>query len=262
MLKKRIIPKLQLNFKETYNGPKALLVVTTEFNNSRAIGSPLSQAKIYEAQLADELFLIDIQRTPESWPLLISTLEDISLELATPLSAGGGIKTFQQVQELLDNGADKVIINSAAILNPSLIEKVANRYGSQCVVVSIDYKKISNSGLSKVFINSAAEQTKFDPVDLAIESIKRGAGEIILTSIDNDGIGKGLDLELVSNMSKNISVPLIASGGCGIAKHFVEGFLSGASAVAAGTFFCKRDQNPMQCRSHINNAGISVRMGF
>ena len=117
-----------------------MLVVTTEFNNSRAVGSPLSQAKIYEAQLADEL-LIDIQRTPESWPLLISTLEDISLELATPLSAGGGIKTFQQVQELLDNGADKVIINSAAILNPSLIEKVANRYGSQCVVVSIDYKK-------------------------------------------------------------------------------------------------------------------------
>ncbi len=145
MLKKRLIPKLQLNFKETIRGFKPILVLTRQFNNPRAIGSPLSQAKIYEAQLADELFLLDLTRNESSWDPFLSILEEISFELATPLSAGGGINSFEQVQELLERGADKVILNSGAIKKPELIDKVSNTYGSQCVVVCIDFKSDPDS---------------------------------------------------------------------------------------------------------------------
>tara|TARA_A100001388_G_scaffold272943_1_gene254044 strand:- start:5016 stop:5804 length:789 start_codon:yes stop_codon:yes gene_type:complete len=262
MLKKRIIPKLQLNYKQTYKGKKPILVVTKQFKNPRAIGDPLSQAKIYEAQLADELFLLDLERTNDSWEVLLSTLENMSYELATPLSAGGGIQTFNQVQELLERGADKVILNTAAVKNPNLIEEVANVYGSQCVVLSIDFKRIKPHNMPKVFVNAAQEQTDLEPLNWALEAINRGAGEIALNSINNDGMAKGLDLEITEEFSRHISVPLIIAGGCGLANHFVDGFLSGASAVAAGTFFCQRDQNPMQCRSQISNSGIQIRMGF
>ena len=262
MLKKRLIPKLQLNFKETIRGIKPILVLTRQFNNPRAIGSPLSQAKIYEAQLADELFLLNLTRTESSWDPFLSILEEISFELATPLSAGGGINSFEQVQELLERGADKVILNSGAIKKPELIDKVSNTYGSQCVVVCIDYKSDLNSETKKVFINSGKEDTNLEPLEWAKEAVFRGAGEILLNSIDNDGMGNGLDLEITKYMSAKIPVPLIISGGCGLSKHFVEGYLSGASAVSAGTFFCQRDQNPMQCRSQISNAGVPIRMGF
>ena len=262
MLKKRLIPKLQLNFKETVRGIKPILVLTKQFNNPRAIGSPLSQAKIYEAQLADELFLLDLTRTKKSWNSFLSILEEISFELATPLSAGGGIKSLEQVQELLERGADKVILNSGAVENPNLIDKVANVYGSQCVVVCIDFKSDLKSNKKRVFINSGSENTNLDPLVWAKQAVDRGAGEILLNSIDNDGMGNGLDLEITKNISAKIPVPLIISGGCGLSKHFVEGYLSGASAVSAGTFFCQRDQNPMQCRSQISNAGFPIRMGF
>ena len=262
MLKKRLIPKLQLNFRETTRGIKPILVLTKQFNNPRAIGSPLSQAKIYEAQLADELFLLDLTRTESSWNPFLSILDEISFELATPLSAGGGINSFEQVQELLERGADKVILNSGAVKKPDLIDKVSNNYGSQCVVVCIDFKTDPNNDIKKVFINSGKEETNLDPLKWAKEAVKRGAGEILLNSIDNDGMGNGLDLEITKFISAKIQAPLIISGGCGLSKHFVEGYMSGASAVSAGTFFCQRDQNPMQCRSQISNAGVSIRMGF
>ena len=259
MLKRRLIPKLQLSLKNSFRGPRPILVVTKEFSNKRAIGDPLSQAKIYEAQLADELILVDLERTEESWEILLETVESISEVLATPLTVGGGLRKFEQVQELLDRGADKAVLNSAALNDPSLIDSVANTYGSQCVVISIDTKEISQVGIN-IFSEAGKFNTHREIFSWAKEVVDRGAGEILYTSIDRDGSGKGLDKLLIEQLASKVNVPIIASGGCGVAQHFVDGYLAGASGVAAGTYFSQRDQNPMQCRSHIYNAGIPIRL--
>lgn len=258
MLKKRIIPKLQMSIKKSFRGPKAVLVVTRSFGAKRAIGDPLSQAKIYEAQLADELILVDLERTEESWSVMLATLSSMSSKLATPLAVGGGITKFEQVQELLNRGADKVILNSAAIERPKLITDVANRYGSQCVIVSIDARKRSND--YSVFTNCGTKDSGKEPIEWGKQSAGLGAGEIMMTSVDKDGTSLGLDLELINNASSKISVPIIGSGGCGLSEHFVQGFDAGASAVAAGSFFSQKDQNPMQCRSHVRNANHPIRL--
>ncbi|CAE20275.1 imidazoleglycerol-phosphate synthase, cyclase subunit [Prochlorococcus marinus str. MIT 9313] len=259
MLKKRLIPKLQFSIKPSYRGPKPVLVITRQFDSKRAIGDPVSQAKIYEAQLADELVLVDLEGTSDSWPILLDTLSNMSESLATPLSVGGGITSFEQVQQLLDRGADKVVLNSGAVNNPQLIDLVANSYGSQCVVISIDIRK--ESDLSRhVYIDGGSTATDWSLFSWANDCASRGAGELLITSIDNDGTGTGLDLDSIRQLRYEVNLPLIASGGCGLAQHFVAGYEVGASAVAAGTFFSQRDQNPMQCRSHIRNAGLPIRL--
>lgn len=261
MLKKRIIPKLQLITKSSLRGVRPVLVVTRGFGDPRAVGDPLSQAKIYEAQMVDELILVDIERTESSWEVLVSCLSDIAENLATPISVGGGVRHLSQVQQLLDVGADKVIVNSGALNNPHLIEQISSRYGEQCLVVSIDVRN-SGSGVWSVWSDSGVCGFREDARAWAQEAVARGAGEIIVTSIERDGFGTGLDLRLIETVSESVDVPVIASGGCGLAKHFVEGFVSGAAAVAAGTFFSLRDQNPMQCRAQVRNAGVAIRAGF
>ena len=259
MLNRRLIPKLQLGLRQSFRGAQAVLVVTRQFGSRRAIGDPLSQAKIYESQLADELILVNIERTQESWPLLLSTLEALAEALATPIAVGGGLHSFEQVQALLDRGADKIIINSAALEQPQLIDKVAGAYGAQCVVLSLDARSQVGGGWR---VWSAGGQTDAcrDALQWATEAVQRGAGEVLATAIDRDGTGAGLDLDLTSAMASSLAVPVISSGGCGLAQHFVEGYQAGAAAVAAGTFFSLRDQNPMQCRSHIRNAGLPIRL--
>lgn len=259
MLKRRLIPKLQLGLRSSYRGPKPVLQVTRQFSSKRAIADPLSQAKIYEAQFADELILLDIERTNTSWPILLSTLELISQSLATPLSVGGGITCYEQVQNLLDRGADKVVLNSGALDDPSLIDKVASCYGAQCLVLSIDVRETA-LGTWRVWSNSGTLEIHRDPLAWIAEAVDRGAGEVMVTSIDRDGTGSGLDLPLVSALSESLNVPLIASGGCGLASHLVQGYEAGASAVAAGTLFSQRDQNPMQLRSQILNSGFPIRI--
>lgn len=262
MLKRRIIPKLQLSLKQSFRGDKPVLVVTRQFDQKRAIGDPLSQAKIYEAQLADELILVDLIRSEDSWLKLLSTLEKISSALATPISVGGGLNKFKQVQILLDHGADKVILNSAAINNPTLINQIASTYGSQCLVVSIDVKKSHESSEWIVWSQGGRLKTDKKVLNWSKEVEERGAGEIMITSIDKDGECNGMDLDLIAQVSQFSSIPVIASGGCGLAEHFIEGFKLGASGVAAGTFFCQRDQNPIQCRSQIYNSGIPIRINL
>lgn len=258
MLKRRLIPKLQLGLRSSYRGLRPVLQVTRQFSNKRAIGDPLSQAKIYEAQLADELILLDIERNNTSWPILLSTLESISQSLATPISVGGGVSCYQQVQHLLDRGADKVVLNSGAIEDPSLIDQVASSYGSQCVVLSIDVRETS-PGIWRVWSDGGNLDTQRDPLEWTAEAVNRGVGEVMVTSIDRDGTGSGLDLPLLSSLTDLLQVPVIASGGCGLAKHLVQGYEAGASAVSAGTLFSQRDQNPMQLRSQIVNAGFPIR---
>ena len=259
MLKRRLIPKLQLGLRQSFRGAQPVLVVTRQFGSRRAIGDPLSQAKIYEAQLADELILVDLERSPESWPVLLSTVEVVADALATPLAVGGGLHSFEQVQALLDRGADKVVLNSAALDQAELIDRVAGTYGAQCVVLSLDARPYAGGGWR---VWSAGGQTDAgrDALQWASEAVERGAGEVLATAIERDGTGEGLDLALTAAMATTLSVPVIASGGCGLARHFVEGYEAGAAAVAAGTFFCQRDQNPMQCRSHIRNAGLPIRL--
>lgn len=259
MLKRRLIPKLQLGLKKSYRGVRPVLVVTKQFKNDRPIGDPLSQAKIYEAQLADELILVDLTRSDESWPVLLKTLDQMSESLATPISVGGGIRNYEQVQQLLDRGADKVVLNSAIRHTPNIIDQVSNSYGSQCVVLSLDYR-LGPSGCQTVWYERGTIDSCQSVLNVSNEAIDRGVGELLLTSIDRDGSAQGLDQSLLSEFTSTVSVPVIVSGGCGLAQHFVEGYKMGASAVAAGTFFCHRDQNPMQCRSHIRNAGIPIRL--
>ena len=259
MLKRRLIPKLQLGLRSSFRGAQPVLVITRQFGNRRAIGDPLSQAKIYEAQLADELILVDLERTEESWPVLLETLESVANALATPLAVGGGVHSFEQVQSLLDRGADKVVLNSAALEQPSLIDHVAAAYGAQCVVLSLDARPSNDVGW-RVWADAGRRDGEREALEWAREAADRGAGELMATAIDRDGTGEGLDLALTSALSQSLAVPVIASGGCGLAQHFVEGYQAGAAAVAAGTFFCQRDQNPMQCRSHIRNAGLPIRL--
>ena len=259
MLKRRLIPKLQMGLRRSFRGSQPVLVVTRQFGSRRAIGDPLSQAKIYEAQLADELILVDLERTEESWPVLLSTVEAIAESLATPLAVGGGVSSFEQVQDLLDRGADKVVLNSAPLQHPDLIDRVAAAYGAQCVVCSLDARPHPEGGW-QVWSEGGQLDSGRKVLPWALEAVERGAGEVMVTAIERDGTGDGLDLALTTALTEALSVPMIASGGCGLAQHFVEGYQAGASAVAAGTFFCQRDQNPMQCRSHIRNSDIPIRI--
>ena len=209
--------------------------------------------------MADELVLVDLERTQDSWPILLETVESVSDALATPLAVGGGLNSFDQVQALLDRGADKVILNTAALGNPQLIDQVASAYGAQWVVLSLDVR-LDPENCWRVWSNSGRIDSGLQALPWAEEAVKRGAGEVMVTSIDRDGSGSGLELRLISLLCEQLAVPVIASGGCGLAQHFVEGYAAGASAVAAGTFFSQRDQNPMQCRSHIRNAGFPIRL--
>lgn len=236
-------------------------MVTRNFGDRRVIGDPVSQAKIYEAQLADELILVDIEGSSASWPVLLQTVEAMSQVLATPLAVGGGVRTVGQVESLLSNGADRVVLNTAAISDPGLIDDVSSLFGVQCVVVSIDARAHADGGWT-AWSGGGSYNSGLEVAQWGREASERGAGELLVTSIDRDGSGAGLDLELVSHLSTNVYVPVMASGGCGLAEHFSQGLGAGAAAVAAGSFFSLRDQNPMQSRAHVHNAGHPIRIGF
>lgn len=259
MSKRRLIPKLQLR-RSVNNANKMVLVVTKQFNETIEIGDPVSQAKIFQAQAADELIFINIDRNVNSIEILAQIINKVSEEIFMPITVGGGIKTVEDFRVLLSNGADKISINTMAVRNPELISLTSEKYGAQCVVVSIDYKK-NSTGDYKVYINGGQEETNHHPLDWAILAEKLGAGELLLCNIDNDGMRGGLDIDMTREISEAVSIPVITSGGCGLAQHFVDGFLRGkADAVAAGSFFAHRDQNFMQTRSQIKNSGVNIRM--
>jgi imidazole glycerol-phosphate synthase subunit HisF len=260
MLKKRLIPKLQMKPSKIGSKNRMVLVTTVNFDKVIEIGDPLSQAKIFEAQAADELIFLDLDAHSEDRDLMIDIIKKSAEEIFMPFTVGGGVRTLKDIRILLSNGADKVSINTAAIENPQLVNDSSKKFGVQCIVLSIDYKKDDN-GNYFVYKKGGKVKTDLDPVNWAIEGEKRGAGEILITSIDNDGSQNGLDLIMTQKISEAVKIPVITSGGCGLASHFSDGFTHGkADGVSAGTFFCFKDQNPMQTRSHIKNAGISIRM--
>jgi cyclase len=257
MAKKRLIPKLQMQLSSNQKN-RFVVVITRNFSAGNEIGDPVSQAKIFQDQGADELIFINIDSEHSSITNLAEVVFNISKEIFMPICVGGGIKKLDDFRLLLSNGADKICINSIALENPLFITAASEKFGAQCVVISIDYKKINGELI--VYKNNGKTATNYNPLTWAKEVEKLGAGEILLTCIDNDGVKSGLDVCTAKIISDNISIPLIISGGCGEAQHFSDGFILGnVDAVAAGTFFAHRDQNFMQTRAQIKNAGVNIR---
>lgn len=260
MAKRRLIPKLQMKTTSSGTRERMALVTTIGFEKVIEVGEPISQAKIYQAQAADELVFLDLDAYNHNKGILVDVIRSAAEQIFIPFTVGGGVKSIDDFRLLLSNGADKVSINTVAVENPSLVTLASKMYGAQCVVVSIDYRK-NLDGTNSVWIRGGKEKTNLDPVEWAIECERLGAGEILITSIDRDGSRKGLDIETTAKITGALSIPVITSGGCGLSSHFIEGFKDGnADAVSAGTFFCFQDQNPMQTRAHIKNAGIPIRI--
>ena len=259
-LKKRVCPKLLIEMKAIGTRTMPVLVTTRQFEKVIPIGEAVSQAKMFEAQLADELLVINISGvTGNNSELPCSLIQRLAEETFMPLTVGGGVTSLDDFEKLLRSGADKVSINSAAIKNPSIVSQAAKRYGSQCVVVSIDSRG-NRDDTAPVLTQRGSVPTGLSLVDWAKQVVDLGAGEILLTDVDRDGMKCGLNYELANSLSSKLPVPVILSGGCGLANHFVDGFtLGNVDAIAAGTFFCFQDQSPMQTRAHIANAGINIR---
>lgn len=262
MLKKRLIPKLLIKHRQLGSMVRPVLVTTRGYATAIEVGDPVSQAKIYEAQLADELIVLNIDGTPIGEDeMMLGLIERLASETFMPLAVGGGVRSAEDFGRLLDHGADKVTTNGAALANPLLIDEAARRFGAQCVVVSIDYR-LDGDGRANVLREHASTPSGRTVLEWAREAVSRGAGELLLTNADRDGSGSGLDIDTAREVIDAVEVPVILSGGCGLSAHFSAGFQeAGAEGVAAGTFFAFRDQNPIQTRAHIRNAGVNIRMG-
>ena len=261
MAKKRIIPKLQF-FDAVTMANATALVTTIQFGKMIEMGDPISQAKIFEAQMADELIFIDLSVYKGVYhkEKSLEILRQAAKKIFLPLTIGGGVESLEDIRTFLSNGADKVAINTKALTHPDLIVKASKAYGASTLVASIDYRT-DEQGNSYVYSHAGTVKHDISPVEWAKECQKLGVGEILLTSIQRDGMRQGLDIDIIRQVSENVTIPVIASGGCGLAKHFAEGFIEGkCDAVSAGTFFCFQDQNIMQTRSQVRNAGINVRI--
>lgn len=251
MLKVRLIPTLLLN-----NGR---MIKTKQFGEYRDVGNPRTVAKVYDAQHADELIFLDITASIENRHFLFDIITAVAEECFMPLTVGGGIRTIEQAREILASGADKVAINSAAVERPEFVRELAQKFGISTVVVSIDYKK-NEQGINEVFTHRGTKPTGKDPVSWAHMAEKLGAGEILLTSIDREGTMTGYDLEVLAQVTKAVTIPVIASGGVGTIQDLVDGIvLGGASAVSAASIFHFTDQSIFKAHSHMKQKGLFVR---
>lgn len=253
MLTVRVIPVLLLK-----NGR---MVKTKKFGieGTRDVGWPATTARIYNSQDADELIFLDISATRESRKFLQDTLRDVARNCFVPITAGGGIKSLKDIKNILSAGADKISINTIAFENPRFIKAASKRFGNQCITVSVDVKKMPN-GKYELFTHGGKTKTGTDALEFAKQAVKNGAGEILLTSIDNEGTMKGYDLELIKKFSESLPVPLIAHGGAGDRQDFVDAVKIGhASAVAAASIFHFTDSNLTQVKSFLHNSGVPVR---
>ncbi len=249
MWKRRLIPILLLK--------EGRLIKTREFGNPRDVGSPTTQAKIYDAQFADELVFLDIAATNEGRKTFTDILRRVAEECFMPLAAGGGVRTIEDATDLLRHGADKVVVNSAAVERPALVTEIAERYGRSTITVSLDFKKEGDSW--KVYTHGGTKATGRDLLDVAKEMEKAGAGELLITSIERDGMMTGYDLEAIKRVSEAVSIPVIASGGCSSVEDLALGIEAGASAVSAGSLFYFNDISVFKAHSHLKQRGIPVR---
>ena len=252
MYAKRIIPCLDLK-----NGR---VVKGTNFVNLRDAGDPVEAARRYDAEGADELVLLDITASSDARNIMIDIVEKVASTIFIPFTVGGGIRSVDDFRRLLAAGADKVSVNSAALKNPDLLTEAAQKFGSQCVVCAIDARRRTDGEGWTVYLNGGRVDTGRDAVEWAKEAVKRGAGEILLTSMDCDGVKNGYDLALTRAVADAVSVPVIASGGAGAMSHFADAFtIGGADAVLAASLF-HFGEIPIPARKeYLHEQGIPVR---
>ena len=247
---KRIIPCLDVN-----NGR---VVKGVNFVNLIDAGDPVEVAKIYNDSGADELCFLDITASFENRDTIVHVVESVAKQLFIPLTVGGGIRKLDDISRLLNVGCDKVSINSAAISNPNLIDEAAKKFGSQCVVVALDVKKTGDS--YNIYIHGGRTDTGIDAYKWAKEVESRGAGEILLTSMDCDGTKNGFDLEVTGKISKMLKIPVIASGGAGNMEHIKEAFECGADAALAASIFHFGEIEICDLKKYLAKNGIKVRV--
>lgn len=251
MYAKRIIPCLDVE-----NGR---VVKGVSFVDKRDAGDPVECAKAYDKQGADELVLLDIMASHEGRSTMIDIVSRVADSVFIPFTVGGGIRTVDDFKDMLRAGADKISVNSAAVRNPDLINEASYKFGSQCVVVAIDAKKSGDSW--EVYLNGGRIPTGIDAVEWAVEAEKRGAGEILLTSMDQDGQKTGYDIELTRVISESVGIPVIASGGAGKAEHFLDAFTTGkADAVLAASLFHFNELPVPELKKYLDEKGIPVRL--
>jgi imidazole glycerol-phosphate synthase subunit HisF len=240
------------------------VVKGVKFIDIRDAGDPAEIAKRYDAAGADELAFLDITASSDNRATLVQVVEQVASEVFIPLTVGGGIRSVDDVRRLLNAGADKVSINTAAVLDATLVKRAADKVGSQCIVVAIDVKKVSRAGEPgswEVFTHGGRKSTGLDAVAWARRMEDNGAGEILLTSMDRDGTKAGFDLEVTRAVSDAVRVPVIASGGVGNVGHFVEGVvLGGANAVLAASIFHFGEYTIQDAKRHMAAHGIEVRL--
>lgn len=251
MLKVRVIPTLLWkNFG---------LVKGVGFDSWRRVGPVLPAVKVFNQREVDELILVDIVGHLHDQDPDFESIDEFGKDCFVPLTVGGGLRRLDQVQRLLVAGADKVCVNTAAYQTPSLITDIANKHGSQCIVASIDVRRTGECKW-ECFSHAGKVATQKNAVDWAREVESRGAGEILLTSIERDGTMEGYDLDLIKRVASVVSIPIIASGGAGSYQHMIDAVLqSGASAVAAASIFHFTEQTPAEAKNAMQRAGISVR---
>ena len=248
---KRIIPCLDVD--------NARVVKGVNFVGLVDAGDPVEVAKRYNDEGADEITFLDIGASHENRDTIVDVVKQVAKEVFIPLTVGGGIRKLDDIYKLLNVGCDKVSINSSAVVNPDFINEASKRFGSQCIVVAIDVKKVSN-GSYHVFVKGGREDTGLDAVAWAKEVYNRGAGEILLTSMDADGTKNGFELNITSQISNVVDIPVIASGGAGSMEHIKDAFLCGAEAALAASIFHFRQIDIMELKQYLKSNNIPVRL--
>jgi len=235
-----------------------------QFLDIRDAGDPVEVAKRYDEQGADEITFLDITATHEGRETMVSTVEKMASQVFIPLTVGGGIRTCDDIRAMLNAGADKVSINSAAIYNPDFVKEAAERFGSQCIVVAIDAKKVSGADEIdrwEIFTHGGRKPTGIDAVQWAVKMAEYGAGEILLTSMDQDGVKNGYDLGVTRAISHAVNIPIIASGGVGDLQHLVDGVKhGGADAVLAASIFHFGEYSIEEAKNFMQQQGIEMRL--
>lgn len=255
MLAKRIIPCLDI--------AKGRVVKGVHFVNLRDAGDPVEQALLYDAAGADELIFLDISATPEDHKTSLEIVRQVAHHVFMPFTVGGGIRSLEDMRQLLLAGADKISLNSAAVKDPSLLSQGAEQFGSQCIILAIDARRLpqTNPARWEVVINGGRTSTGLDAVEWAQRGVAAGAGEILLTSMDADGTLSGYDLELTRSIAESVSVPVIASGGAGKPEHFAQVLTAGkADAALAATLFHDGVLHIPELKIYLKDSGIPVRI--
>lgn len=248
---KRIVPCLDVRDGRVVKGVQFVDLVDA--------GDPVEQGVVYEAQGADELCFLDITASAESRGTLLDMVEAVARRLFIPFTVGGGVRSVDDARALLERGADKITINTAALADPTLLSRLADRFGAQCVVCAIDARQVE-AGRWEVFTHGGRRATGRDALQWCREAVARGAGELLVTSMDRDGTKAGYDGELLRQVSSAVPVPIIASGGAGNLQHFVDAFEAGAAAALAASLFHFRELEVAQVKAACAEAGLPMRL--